>query len=268
MEKMITMDSISTMITAAVVSIVKALLIYLVGKWIIGQILKLADNSAYFNKMDSTVRSFARNLVRIVLYVVLIVTIIGVLGVPMASVVTVLASAGVAVGMAMQGSLSNLAGGIMLMIFRPFKAGDYVQAAGNEGVVKEIQPFYTVLTTVDNRTITIPNGSLMNSNVVNFSQEENRRVDLNFSCAKGEDIEKVCSIMKEVMNANAKVLKDPAPFARLSGGTSDGMQFTVRAWTKSADYWDVFFDLSESITAALGAAGIQAPAVRVITETK
>ncbi|MBQ1468414.1 MAG: mechanosensitive ion channel [Solobacterium sp.] len=268
MEKMITMASISTIITTVCVNLVKALLVYLVGKWIIGKLISMLEKSAGFGKMDPTVRKFALSLIKIVFYVLIVITIINILGVPMASVVTVLASAGVAIGMAMQGSLSNLAGGIMLMIFRPFKAGDYVQAAGNEGVVKEIQPFYTVLTTVDNRTITIPNGSLMNSNVVNFSQEENRRVDLTFSCAKGEDIEKVCGIMKDVMNAHAKVLQDPAPFARLSGGTSDSMQFTVRAWTKSADYWDVFFDLSESITAALGAAGVQAPAVRVITETK
>ena len=166
MEKMITMASISTIITTVCVNLVKALLVYLVGKWIIGKLISMLEKSAGFGKMDPTVRKFALSLIKIVFYVLIVITIINILGVPMASVVTVLASAGVAIGMAMQGSLSNLAGGIMLMIFRPFKAGDYVQAAGNEGVVKEIQPFYTVLTTLDNRTITIPNGSLMNSNVV------------------------------------------------------------------------------------------------------
>ena len=186
----------------------------------------------------------------------------------MTSVITVLASCGVAVGLALQGALSNIAGGIMLMFFRPFNIGDYVSASGGEGVVKEITLFYTTLLTIDNKRITIPNGSLMNANIVNFTVEDKRRVDLVFSCAKGEDIDKVQDVMKAVMNANEKVEKDPAPFAQISGGTNEAMEFTVRAWCSSADYWDVYFALNHDITKALGEAGVKAQAVRVITENK
>ena len=248
--------------------IVLALLVFIIGRIIIGKLVDMVRRGKAFEKMDPTVRSFMTNFVNVALYVILVISIISVLGVPMASVITVLASAGVAVGLALQGALSNLAGGIMLLVFRPFNVGDYVNAAGEEGVVKEIALLYTVLTTTDNKRIIVPNGSLMNANVTNFSAEETRRVDLTFSCAKGEDIQKVQDIMISVMNRNEKLLKDPAPFAQISGGTNEAMEFTVRAWCATADYWDVYFGLIQKIAEALGAAGVQAPAVRVITETK
>jgi small conductance mechanosensitive channel len=196
----------------------------------------------------------------------LIIAVINILGVPMAQVIAVLASAGVAVGLALQGALSNLAGGILLMIIRPFNVGDYVDAAGASGVVQSINLFYTVLLTVDNKRITVPNGSLMNANVVNYSTEALRRVDMTFGCAKGEAPAAIQDLMMEVVKANGKVLADPAPFARLSGGTNEAMEFTVRAWCKGEDYWDVYFDLTQAITEAMGAKGVQAPAVRVVTQ--
>lgn len=254
--------------TSAGSKIILALLIFIVGKIIIKKLLGILHKASVFNKLEPTVRSFTANFVQIGLYVILIISIISVLGVPMASVITVLASAGVAVGLALQGALSNLAGGIMLMLFHPFYVGEYVSAAQEEGTVKEITLFYTVIITVDNRRITIPNGSLMNANVTNFSAEATRRVDLVFSCAKGENIQKIQKLMKEVMNQNPKVLSDPQPFAQLSGGSNESMEFTVRAWTYNANYWDVYFELTQQIAEAMGAAGVQAPAVRVITDTK
>jgi small conductance mechanosensitive channel len=242
--------------------------VFIIGRIIIGKLVSLVKRGRALNKMDPTVRSFLTNFVNVGLYVVLVISIISVLGVPMASVITVLASAGVAVGLALQGALSNLAGGIMLLIFRPFNVGDYVKAAGEEGVVKEIALLYTVLTTVDNKRVIVPNGSLMNANVTNFSAEPTRRVDLTFSCAKSENIQKVQDIMVGVMNANDKVMKTPAPFAQISGGTNEAMEFTVRAWCATEQYWDVYFELIQQTAEALGAAGVQAPAVRVITETK
>ena len=154
----------------------------------------------------------------------------------------------------------------MLVLFKPFRVGDYVDAAGVSGTVKEVSLFYTVIITTDNRHISVPNGSLMNANVVNYSTEPLRRVDLAFACAKSETPANIQNIMLDVMNANAKVLQDPAPFARVSGGTNEAMQFTVRAWCKNEDYWDVYFDLNQSITEALGAANAQAPAVRIISK--
>ena len=244
--------------------ILLALLIFIIGRIIIGKILKIIDKSSFTQKMEPTVKSFLHSFIKIGLYVILVISIINVLGVPMASVITVLASAGVAVGLALQGALTNLAGGILIMLLRPFKVGDYVASAGEEGVVKEITLFYTTLLTVDNRRIIIPNGTLMNANVTNFSTEETRRVDLVFSCGKGENVQKVQDLMIGVMKKNSLVLKNPAPFAQLSGGTNEAMEFTVRAWSKTADYWDTYFQLTQQITEALGEAGVKAPAVRII----
>ena len=148
----------------------------------------------------------------------------------------------------------------MLLIFRPFNVGDYISAAGGEGVVQEISMFYTVLLTVDNKKVTIPNGSLMNANVENYSSEEKRRVDLTFNLGGGNDISKVQEVMLGVMNANDKVLQDPAPFASPLAGIPGGLQYTVSAWCKSADYWDVYFALQKDIAAALGQAHFAGPA--------
>ena len=259
-------SSLMELATAVGGKIILALVVLIVGSAIIKKAVKLVAKCKGLDKVEGTVRTFIMSFVRIGLYVILVISIIGILGVPMASVVAVLASAGVAVGLALQGALSNLAGGIMLMIFRPFRQGDYIEAAGVDGVVQEVTLFYTVLLSLDNKRITVPNGSLMNSNVVDYSAEELRRVDLSFSCAKGEAPARVQEIMLGVMQKHEKVLQEGAnaPFARLSGGTNDSMQFTVRAWCANADYWDVFFDLTQGITEALGAAGVQAPAFRVI----
>ena len=257
---------IVTLCTSGLSKLLLALVVFLVGRYLIKKIVGAADKMKWMESLDPTVHSFVVNFIKVALYVVLVVSIIGILGVPMASVVTVLASAGVAVGLALQGALSNLAGGIMLLIFRPFNVGDFVITAGAEGVVQAINLFYTVLTTTDNKRVIIPNGALMGANVTNCSSEGKRRVDLVFGCAKGEDVMKVREILLGVMNANEKVLKDPAPFAQLSGGTNEAMEFTTRAWCENADYWDVYFALTQDCTIALGEAGIKAPAVRVVTD--
>ena len=259
-------NSLMELATAVGGKIILALVVLIVGSAVIKKVVKLVAKSKGMNKVEGTVRSFIVSFVKIGLYVVLVISIIGILGVPMASVVAVLASAGVAVGLALQGALSNLAGGIMLMIFHPFRQGDYIEAAGVDGVVQEVTLFYTVLLSLDNKRITVPNGSLMNANVVNYSSEALRRVDLTFGCAKSEAPAQIQNLMMEAVKANGKVLADPAPFARLSGGSNEAMEFTVRAWCKGEDYWDVYFDLTQAITEAMGAKGVQAPAVRVVTQ--
>lgn len=263
---MFDLTAIGNVLIDGLVKIILALLVWFIGKLIVNKLLKLLENMKPLQRQEETLKKFLINAAKIVLYIVLVISIIGILGIPMASIIAVLASAGLAVGMALQGSLANLAGGIMLMVFKPFKVGDYVEAAGDAGVVKEVNLFYTLLNTSDNKAVHIPNGSLMNANVTNFSSEENRRVDMSFACAKGEDVAAVQQIMLDVMAAHDLVLSTPAPFARLSGGTNEAMEFTARAWCKSADYWTVYFDLNQSITEALGNAGVHAPAVRVVTE--
>lgn len=258
--------SFAALATTVCTRLLGALLAYLLGRFLIRQILALLEKSRAFKRLDHSVQGYSRSALQGVLTVILIISIVSILGVPMASVVTVLASAGVAVGLALQGSLSNLAGGIMLMIFHPFREGDYVDAAGVSGTVQEVTLFYTVILTLDNKRITVPNGTLMNANVVNYSAEPLRRVDLTFSTARGEDSQAVCAILREAMERDERVLTDPAPFARLTGGDKDSMTFTLRAWCKNEDYWNVYFDLTETITAALGKAGVKAPATRVVSE--
>lgn len=261
--------SISTVLVPVICNILFAIVVFLVGKALINFVLKHLTKSTLLKRLDGAVRTFTLSFVKIGLYVLLVISIVRILGVDVSAIITVLASAGVAVGLALQGALGNLAGGIMLLVFKPFKLGDYVDAAGVSGTVKEVTLFYTVLTTLDNRRITVPNGSLMNANIVDYSAEDVRRVDLTFACAKTESPAHVQEIILRAMQSNPMVLTAPdGPFARLSGGTNEAMEFVARAWCRSADYWTVYFDLTQSITEALGAAGIKAPAVRVTTENK
>ena len=260
------MEAITNLCTTVVGKVLLAIVVWFVGKFIVNKLLGLVGKIKVLDKIEPNTRTFVLSALKWLLYVILVVSIVAILGVPMASVITVLGTAGAAIALSLQGSLSNLAGGIMLVIFRPFKVGDFVEASGVTGTVKEITLFYTVLNTVDNCRINVPNGALMNANVIDYSAEATRRVDLTFASAKSENPKKIQDLMLDVMGQNEKVLKDPAPFARLSGGTNEAMQFTARAWCKTEDYWDVYFDLTQAITEKLGENGVQAPAVRVISE--
>ena len=239
--------------------IILAIIVFIVGRILINKIMGVVSKIKALSRIDPTAASFFRNAIRIGLYVILVVTIISIMGVPMASVVAVIASCGVAVGLALQGALGNLAGGIMLLIFRPFAVGDYISGAGEEGVVKEIGIFYTVLTTVDNKRVTIPNSALTGGNVTDVTAEATRRVDLTFNVAGSVPITEVQSVMLGVMEANTKIFKDPAPFASPLCGIPGGLQYTVRAWCATADYWDVYFALMKDIPTALGENNIGGP---------
>ena len=257
------MEKLIEFCTTAGVKILIALLIYIIGKFIINKLMKLVDKMHSVSRLDKTAQDYITNILRAVLYVVLVVAIIGELGVPMASVITVIASAGVAVGMAMQGSLSNLAGGIMLLIFRPFNVGDYIIAGGEEGTVKSISTFYTVLTTVDNKTVSIPNGTLMNSNISNCSTEDLRRIDLTFNISGSEPIKKVQATIMKVIVATDKAMANPAPDVQPLAGIPGGLEYTVRVWCKNSDYWDVYFELMREIPTALNSADISGPSTPV-----
>ena len=254
--------------TSLGIKIVLALLILIVGRFIIKFILSKLEKSKGMEKMDPAVRSFLMSFFKIGLWVVVIISIVSVLGVPMASVITVLATCGLAIGMALQGALSNLAGGIMLLLFRPFNVGDYISATDAEGTVREINLFYTVINTLDNKVISIPNGTLMAANITNITKEDFRRVDLTFNIS-GADIAGARQVMLEQMQANNKVLDTPAPpFAEPLEGIPGGICFTTRAWTKTEDYWDVYHALMDAIPTALGKAGIGGPlpATQIVTD--
>lgn len=229
------------------VKILTAVVVLFVGLKLIKWFKKWIKTSVKLSKVDDGVRSFVSSFGGITLYIVLFITIAMILGIPTTSFITALASCGVAIGLAMQGFLGNFAGGLMILIFKPFKVGDFIETVDASGTVREITVVYTVLSTPDNKVITIPNGTLTNSTIQNYSSVENRRVDLDFNVSYDSDIEQVKSILMDVLNSHPEVLKDPEPFARLSSHSDSALTYTVRAWCKNEKYWDVRFDIVESV---------------------
>ncbi len=236
-----------------------SLVVFIVGRFLIKFLIKTLRNGKLGKKLEPTAAHFLLNFISIALYVILIVTIVGIMGVPMASVVAAIASAGVAIGLALQGSLSNLAGGIMILLFHPFRVDHFIEAAGFSGTVKDIDIFYTVLHTPDNKVVTIPNGTIMASSIINYSINDTRRVDLVFSVAYGTDAEKVKAILLEEADKHEKALKDPAPFCRLTKQAESSLDFTLRVWANKEDFWQVNFDLLESIHARFAKENIEIP---------
>ena len=243
--------------------LVLAVIIYLIGSFIIRKIIKGMGKMKSLQSIDQTAAGYIRTFVKAALYVILVVSIIALLGVPMSSVIAAIASVGVAIGLALQGALANIAGGIMLLIFRPFNVGDYIVAGGEEGVVKNISLVYTVLTTLDNRRISVPNGTLMNSTICNATAEELRRVDLNFDVAGSEDADKVEKILADVIDRTEWALDNPAPQVLITAGVPGGLTYTVRVWVKTANYWDEFGVLMKEIPAALNDKGIARPSTPI-----
>lgn len=243
--------------------LVLAIVIYIVGSFIIKRVIKALGKLRSFRSIDPTAESYITTFIKAALYVVLVVSIVALLGVPMSSVIAAIASVGVAIGMALQGALGNIAGGLMLLIFRPFSVGDYIVAGGEEGTVRSISLVYTVLTTIDNRRVSIPNGNLMNSTISNASAEPLRRVDLNFDIAGSEDADAVEKILRDVIAKSEKALGEPAPQVLITAGVPGGLTYTVRVWVKTSDYWDEFGFLMKEIPSALNAAKIARPSTPI-----
>jgi small conductance mechanosensitive channel len=181
------------------------------------------------------------------------------LGIAMTSFIAILGAAGLAVGMALSGTLQNFAGGVMILLFKPFKVGDFIEAQGFMGSVKEIQIFVTILTTGDNKTIIIPNVGLSNGSMINFSTQENRRVDWVFGIGYGDDVNKAKGIIREILESDERVMKDPAVFIALGAMADSSVNLTVRAWVNATDYWGVFFDTNEKVYNDFNAGGINIP---------
>ncbi len=240
--------------------LVGALLILFVGFKLCKWLLRLMKKTKAFAKIDVGVQTFLVSLLNIVLKILIVLSAIALLGVPMTNFVALLASAGVAIGASLQGSLSNLAGGIMILLFKPFKVGDYIDSAEGSGTVTEVTILYTILTTPDNRRIVIPNGAISNEAITNYSYHDTRRLDLSFSVSYNSDIEVVKGIILEMAREHALVLSEPAePFCRLNEHGESSLNFALRVWVRSGDYWQVNFDLKESIKKALDENGIEIP---------
>ena len=240
-------------------TIIKAILVFIVGRFVIQMINKLVRRILTKRDFDPSVKTFVGSLVNVTLMILLIITVVGALGVQTTSFAALLASAGVAVGMALSGNLSNFAGGLIILLFKPYKVGDYIESQGVGGTVREIQIFHTILLTPDNKNIYIPNGSLSSGVVTNFGKEPTRRVDWTFGVEYGSDYEHVKSVIESVLAQDARILNEPAPFIALSALADSSVNVVVRAWVKSPDYWGVYFDTNKAIYATFNARGIGFP---------
>lgn len=239
--------------------IVFGILVLFIGFKIAKWVVKLVSKGRAFQKLDKSVQSFLLSFVKVILYALVIASAAIIWGIPTTSFMTIFTSAGVAIGLALQGALSNFAGGLMILIFKPFKIGDFIENGAVMGTVKDITIIYTILHTVDNKVVTIPNGTLTNSNVINYSTLPVRRVDIKFSAGYHDDIDKVKSVLMSVAEAHEKVLKDPAPFIRLTAQAASSLDYTFRVWVNGADYWEVYFDMMERVKKAFDENGISIP---------
>lgn len=239
--------------------IIGAIVIWVIGSWIIKKLVRGVRTVMTKRDFDESLQKFLLNLISWLLKILLILAILSQLGVETTSFAAILAAAGLAIGMALQGSLGNFAGGVLIMIFKPFKIGDFIEAQGETGTVKEIEIFTTKLTTPDNKEIIIPNGSLSNGNITNYSTEDTRRVDVTFGVGYESDIKKTKEVILSVVEANPSILKDPAPAINVSELGDSSINFFTRVWVKKEDYWDVKFSMIENTKEALDAAGIDIP---------
>lgn len=241
------------------IKLVVALVVFILGRWLIKLVKKWMANGLMKKHGDATLHSFLSNLVAVILNFILIIIIISILGVNTSSLVALLASAGLAIGMALSGTLQNFAGGVIIILFRPFKVGDFIAAQGQEGVVKEIQIFNTVILTTDNKVIHIPNGILATGVMTIFTKEETRRVDWLVSISYGDDYDKAKSALLRLCDEDPRILKDPAPFVEIGQLNSSSVDIRVRAWVKSTDYWPVFFSMNEKVYKTLPQEGLHFP---------
>lgn len=210
-------------------------------------------------KLEISVQTFLRSLVSILLNLILAFAIVSRLGVETTSFAALLASAGVAIGMALSGNLSNFAGGLIILVFKPFKVGDYIEGQNANGTVREIQIFHTILTTVDNKVIYVPNGALSSNAITNYNKQETRRAEWVFGVEYGEDFEKVKAVLQRIIDADPRILKDPAPMIALGALSASSVDIKVRAWAKTADYWDVYFDMNKIVYDTFNKEGIGFP---------
>lgn len=241
-------------------TLIKAFLVFIIGKLLINLVNKLVTRILLKRDIDPSVKTFVGSLVNVILMVLLIVSVVGALGVQTTSFAALLASAGVAIGMALSGNLSNFAGGLIILLFRPYKVGDYIEAQGVQGTVRAIQIFHTVLITTDNKVIYIPNGSLSGGVVTNYSNQEYRRVDLKIGVEYDTDFQQVKLVLEDIIAHDSRIQQTPAaPQILLCELADSSVNIAVRLWVKSADYWGVFFDMNQTIYERFNKEGIGFP---------
>ncbi|MBA0882673.1 mechanosensitive ion channel family protein [Flavobacterium undicola] len=248
--------------------LVGGIIVLIIGLWFTKLVTKGVGKSLEKSKIDQSLIPFLRSLTNITLKVLVAITVMGMIGIQMTSFVAILGAAGLAVGMALSGTLQNFAGGVIILILKPFKIGDTIEAQGFSGTVKEITIFSTLLNTADKKLVIIPNGSLSTGALTNFSAESTRRVDWTFGISYGDDVENFKKALNDFISEDARILKDPAPFIGLSALAATSVNFTVRVWVKSPDYWNVFFDMNEKVYTKFSDYNLNIPFPQTDTQTK
>ena len=241
------------------IKILVSIVILIIGRWVIKLVKNRMANGLMRKHADPTLHSFLSNLISVILNFILIIIIISILGVNTSSLVALLASAGLAIGMALSGTLQNFAGGVIIILFRPFKVGDFISAQGQEGLVKEIQIFNTIILTTDNKVIHIPNGIWSTGVMTIFTKEDTRRVDWTFSISYGDDYDKAKSVLLRLCQEDQRIMKDPLPFVEIANLNTSSVDLRVRVWVKSTDYWPVFFAMNEKVYKTLPEEGLHFP---------
>ncbi len=252
-------------------NLIVAIIVYLIGRWIIKWINKLTKKALKKSNVDPSLYTFLKSIVSVVLWLVLIIIIVSILGIETSSFIALFASAGVAIGMALSGTLQNFAGGVMILLFKPFKVGDFIEAKGFMGTVKEIQIFNTIISTIDNQMVIIPNGGLSTEAMKNYTAEKYRRVDLDYTFAYGTDLDKVKAAINEVQAQNPLIMQGPvddspvvaAPWVGITEFGEKGVIVNTRTWCKTEDYWTVYFYMNETVYQQLKDRGFMFPVGRM-----
>ena len=262
METEFTKDMMNSLIeigSSIGISLLMALAILIVGRQLVKLILRLITVALEKSKVEDTVRIFVTNLLNTLLMILVFIAAINQIGIETTSIIAVLGAAGLAIGLALQGSLSNFAAGILIVIYRPYKVGDYIEAGNHAGTVKDIQIFSTVLKTPDNKIVVVPNGSIMNGSIVNYSGQDKRRIDLIISCSYEDDIDKVRSVLEDILKKEKRVLKDPKPQIAVAELADSSVNFIFRPWVKRTDYLPVYYSLLEEVKKRFDKEGISIP---------
>ena len=253
------LQKIMELLTVYGLKIVAAVVILVAGRWVALGVAKIIKRIMIKSKVDATLVSFVRNLSYVTLLAFVVIAALNQLGIQTASFIAVLGAAGLAVGLALQGSLGNFAAGVLMIIFKPFKVGDYIEGAGTAGIVEKIEIFTTQLRTPDNKTVIVPNAKLTGDNITNYTVKGTRRVDFVFGIGYGDDIDKARGIIKEIIDQDARVMKDPEPMIVVSELADSSVNFTVRAWASADDYWSFYFDTTEKVKKQFDAQGVNIP---------
>ncbi|WP_417612467.1 mechanosensitive ion channel family protein [Owenweeksia hongkongensis] len=252
-------EQVSGLVIEYGASLLLAILVLIIGLWLIKKIVKTVSRTMEKRHVDASLRPFLSSIIKALLTIMLVITVASMVGVEMTSFVAVLGAAGLAVGLALQGSLANFAGGVLILLLKPFKVGDFIEANGFSGTVREIQIFYTYITTTQNQEVVIPNGDLSNNAVKNYSFHDTRRIDMTFGIGYEDNIDQAKKILREIVESDSRILQDKGVDIFLEELADSSVNFHVRAWAKSSDFWDIYNNMNEKVKKAFDAAGVSIP---------